>query len=100
MIERYQEKKKKKQNLVCSIKESLSMVAESKIKQLPEIRYLLVLKHGIMLRAAFTRGQSLPALGCLGLFFKVLKARGMTSLFIKKKKKTPSLVICLICTCL
>jgi len=64
----------------------LSMVVESKIKQLPEIRYLLVLRHGIMLKAAFTRGQSLPAVGCSGLFFKVLKARGMTSLFIKKKK--------------
>lgn len=44
------------------------------------IRFLLLSSPG---------PQSSAALGCLGLFFKVLlKARGMTSLFIRKKKKS------------
>lgn len=71
---------------MCYIKESSSVVAESKVKQLLESRYVLVLRRGIVLKAAFHQGSRLPALDCSGLFFKVLKARGMTSLFIKKEK--------------
>lgn len=45
------------------------------------IRFLLLSSPG---------PQNSAALGCSGLFFKGLKARGMTSLFIRKKKKNPS----------
>lgn len=84
------EKKKKKP--IYSFKLSLSVVAESKVKQTPKLGFscFKVLSSASSL-------QNFPALSYSGLIFKVLKARGMTSSFHKKQKEKIPLVICLIC---